>query len=119
MARTPEDWQTLIVEMERKMGYIERMNIEHYMKNVDTRMTTMEVATATLASSGVHGGNNLEKQKCTKEVLESKAISNIGKLATPGEYRMWSNKFRNAYEQVRLYARKTLHWLDTVKERTS
>ena len=30
---------------------------------------------------------------------------------------MWSKKFKNAYEQVRLYARKTVHWLDTVKEK--
>ena len=30
---------------------------------------------------------------------------------------MWPKKFKNAYEQVRLYARKNLHWLDTVKEK--
>ena len=63
------------------------------------------------------GGGNSEKNKFFKEVLESKAISNIGKLSTPSEYRMWSKKFKTAYEQVRLYARKMLHWLDTVKER--
>ena len=117
MARSSEEWQNTIVEMERKMAYIERMNIEAQLKNVDTRMTTMEVAMATLASSGVHGGGNIEKNKFVKEVLESKAISNIGKLSTPSEYRMWSKKIKNAYEQVRLYARKMLQWLDTVKEK--
>ena len=49
--------------------------------------------------------------------MESKAISNISKLSNPSEYRMWSKKFKNAYEQVRLYARKTFQWLDTVKEK--
>ena len=29
---------------------------------------------------------------------------------------MCSKKFKNAYEQVRLYAIKMLHWLDTVNE---
>ena len=29
---------------------------------------------------------------------------------------MWSKKFKNAYEQVRLYARKMLQWPDRVKE---
>ena len=50
-------------------------------------------------------------------MLESKAIANIGELSSPSQYRVWSNKFKNAYEQVRLYARKMLQWLDTVKER--
>ena len=30
---------------------------------------------------------------------------------------MSSSKFTNAYEQVRLYSRKVLHWLDKVKEK--
>ena len=50
-------------------------------------------------------------------MLESKAISNIGKLSTPSECRMWSKKFKNAYEQVRPYARQMLQGLDTAKER--
>ena len=30
---------------------------------------------------------------------------------------MWSKKFKNASEQIRLCARKVLHWLYTVKEK--
>ena len=48
--------------------------------------------------------------------MESKAISNISKWSAPSEYRMWSNKIKNAYEHMRLYARETLQLLGTVKE---
>jgi len=115
--RTSEEWQGIIVDMQNKMNYLENMNIENALKNVDTRMSTIEVAMATLASANGNIGGNIEKNKFTKEVLESKAVNNISKLSTPGEYRMWSKKFKNAYEQVRLYARKTFHWLDNVKEK--
>ena len=78
----------------------------------------MEVAVSTIGSAQTSQREKMEdKQKLWKEVLESKAISNLGKMSTPSEYRMWSKMFKNAYEQVRLYARKMLHWLDTVKER--
>ena len=115
--RSSEDWQALIIDMEKKMGYIESMNIVGYMRNTDARMANIEVAMASLANAGIHGGVGGEKNKFHKEVLESKAIANVGKLTSPSGYRMWSKKFKNAYEQVRLYARKMLHWLDTVKER--
>ena len=104
MARTSEDWQMLIIEMERKMAYMENMNIEGRMKNTDARMANIEVTMASLASSGLHEEDRADKNKFFKEVLESKAISNIGKLSTPSEYRIWSKNFKNAYEQVLLYA---------------
>ena len=66
------------------------------MKNTDSRMANIEVAMATLASSGVHGGGNNDKNKFIKEVMESKATISIGKLSTPREYRMWSKKSKNA-----------------------
>ena len=50
-------------------------------------------------------------------MLESIAISNFSKLSTPSEYRMWSKKVKHAHGQVRLYARRVLHRLDTVKEK--
>ena len=104
--------------MENKMAYIENMGMEMAIILLDMRMTTMEVAVSTIGSAQMSRNEKIEeKNKFWKEVLESKAISNIGKLSTPSEYRMWSKKFKNAYEQVRLYARKMLQWLDTVKER--
>ena len=116
--RSSEDWQRVIMEMERKMSNIEALHIEATMKNIDTRMTNIEVAVSTIGSAQMSQKEKIEdKQKFWKEVLESKAMSNIGKLSTPGEYRMWSKKFKNAYEQVRLYARKSLQLLDTVKEK--
>ena len=38
-------------------------------------------------------------------------------MSTPSEYRTWNKKFKNALEQVRGYARKTINWLETVKEK--
>ena len=70
-----------------------------------------------MASSGIHSGSIFEKHKFCKEVLERKAISNIEKLRTRSEYRMWTIKLKNEHAQVRLYARKTALWLDSVKER--
>ena len=115
MARTAEQWQALFQQLEQKVSNIESQNLSTYVKNLDSRMTTMEVAVANIGTS--RSEKIEEKNKFWKEVLESKAIANISKLSSPGEYRMWSKKFKNAYEQVRLYARKTLHWLDTVKEK--
>ena len=116
--RSSEDWQRVIMEMERKMSNIEALHIEATMKNIDTRMTNIEVAVSTIGSAHMSEKEKIEeKQKFWKEVLESKAISNIGKLNSPSEYRIWNKKFKNAYEQVRLYARKALNWLDGVKEK--
>ena len=96
---------------------MEQLHIEASLKNIDARMTNIEVAVSTIGSAQMTQKEKMEeKQKFWKEVLESKAIANIGKLSSPSEYRMWSKKFKNAYEQVRLYARKMLQWPDRVKE---
>ena len=85
------------------------------MRNIDSRMTTMEVALASIGASRCEKIG--DKQKFWKEVLESQAISNITKLSTPSEYRIWNRKMRNAWQEVRLHARRTLQWRDTVKEK--
>ena len=84
--------------MEKEMAYMRSWNVEASLKNLDTRMTTMEVAVSTIGSAQIGQKEKMEeKQKFWKEVLESKAIANIGKLSSPNEYRMWSKKFKNAY----------------------
>ena len=116
--RSSEEWQRIIEQMHAEMEQLKRVNIEASLKNIDARMTNIEVAVSTIGSAQMTQKEKMEeKQKFWKEVLESKAISNIGKLSSPSEYRIWNNKFKNAYEQVRLYARKALSWLDSVKEK--
>ena len=83
----------LIMEMERKMAFMESMIIAGYMQNTNARMAKIEVAMEALASSGSHRESAAEKNKLNKEVLESKATSIRGKLMTSSEYRMWSKKF--------------------------
>ena len=61
------------------------------MEYMDSRLTSMEVAMATIASNKERAD---EKGKFQKEVLESKAIANIGKLNNPAEDRMWSKRSR-------------------------
>ena len=117
-ARSSEEWQRIIEQMHAEMEQLKSVNIEASLRNIDSRMTNIEVAVSTIGSAQMTQKEKTEdKQKFWKEVLESKAISNIGKLSSPNEYRMWSKKFKNAYEQVRLYASRTLQWLDTVKEK--
>ena len=89
--RTQKDVQNAFVKMEAKLAYIAKLNLEVYIKNLDTCMTTMEMAVATIGAT--MDENIEEKNKFWKEVLESKAISNIGKLSSPSEYRMWSKQF--------------------------
>ena len=84
-----------------------------HMEALNARITTLEATIVTFSQKD----KTSEKQKFWKDVLESKAISNIGKLSSPSEDRMWNKKFKNASEQVRGYARKTIHWLETVKEK--
>ena len=36
-----------------------------------------------------------------KEILESKAVQNLGKLSGPKEYRYWNQRFKNALDQAR------------------
>ena len=70
-------------------------------KNLDTLMNTIEVAVSTIGSVQMTQKDKIEdKHTFWKEVLQSQAIANIGKLSTPSEYRMWSDKFQNHYEQV-------------------
>ena len=82
LAMTSEPKQNTIVEMEKKMADIERMNIEEHVKSAEARMANMQVAMATSASSWLRSAGGAEKNPFHKEVLESKAIANIGKFST-------------------------------------
>ena len=96
------------------MAYIQSMNIAGHMKDTNSRMANIEVAMAMLANCGLHRESGADKNHFHKEVLEREAIANVSKFTSASEYRMCSKKVKSAYEQVRLYARKILRWLDTV-----
>ena len=51
MARTAEQWQAAFQQLEQKVSTIESQNLSTCMKNLDSRMTTMEVAVATIGTS--------------------------------------------------------------------
>ena len=51
MARTAEQWQALFQQLEQKVSNIESQNLSTYVKNLDSRMITMEVAVATIGTS--------------------------------------------------------------------
>ena len=82
--------------MEKELSYMRNLGLDNYVKTSETGVSTMEVAIATIGSSGEHGESSSEKHIFLKEVLESKPVSNIEKSMTPGQYRMWSKIFRNA-----------------------
>ena len=57
---------------------MEQLHIEASLKNIDARMTNIEVAVSTIGSAQMTQKEKMEeKQKFWKEVLESKAIANI------------------------------------------
>ena len=66
------------------------------MEALNARITTLEATILTFSQK-----DNISKQKFWKEVLESKAILNLGKRSNPSEYRMWNKNFKNALAQVR------------------
>ena len=49
-------------------------------------------------------------------MLESKAISEIGKLTDAKSYRPWCRKMKNAIEQTRPYARQAIEMLEAITE---
>ena len=51
MARTAEQWQAAFQQLEQKVSNIESQNLSTYVKKLDSRMTTMEVAVATIGTS--------------------------------------------------------------------
>ena len=62
--------------------------------------------------------NDTSTKKEQKEILESRAIQNLGKMKEAKEYRSWNLKMRNAFDQARAtHGKKVLTWLETVTEK--
>ena len=52
-----------------------------------------------------------------KEILESRAIQNLGNLKDAKENRTWNQRLNNAFDQARpQHARKIMNWLESVRE---
>ena len=66
------------------METLKKMNIGTHMEAMNARIGTIEATIGALTQKE----KMAEKNKFWKEVLESKAISNIGKLSGPAEYRV-------------------------------
>ena len=62
------------------------------------------------------GGKGKSNTYFKKEIMESKAIQEIGKLATGTGYRKWLTKTKNLFEQARPGARKMPTFLEMIKE---
>ncbi len=55
-------------------------------------------------------------QSFAKPILESKAISEVGKLTDAKSYRPWNRKMKNAIDQVRPTGRKVMEMLESITE---
>ena len=55
--------------------------------------------------------------KGKKEILESKAIQNLGQMSNAKEYRQWNQRLNNALDQARPESgRKVMSWLESITE---
>ena len=64
------------------------------------------------------GRLEIKTEKGMKEILESKAIQNLGKLANAKEYRYWNQRLKNAMDQARpRYGRRLMTWLEGISEK--
>ena len=52
----------------------------------------------------------------SKPILESKAISEVGKLTDAKSYRPWNRKAKNAIDQIRPTGRKVMEMLESITE---
>ena len=55
-------------------------------------------------------------QGFAKPILESKAISEVGKLTDAKSYRPWNRKAKNAIDQIRPTGRKVMEMLESITE---
>ena len=55
-------------------------------------------------------------QGFAKPILESKAISEVGKLTDAKSYRPWNRKVKNAIDQIRPTGRKVMEMLESITE---
>ena len=62
--------------------------------------------------------NNVDNnKKPSKEILESKAVQNLGTLSGPKEYRYWNQRLKNAIDQARpKHGRRLITYLETLTE---
>ena len=66
----------------------------------------------------IKGRLEIKAEKGRKEILESKAIQNLGKLASAKEYRYWNQRLKNAMDQARpRYGRCLMTWLEGMSEK--
>ena len=100
--------------------------IEQGMANAEARVVAIETAIAEIRANAINqttmelvvdakiktaiqmSDSGGKSQSFYKPILESRAISEVGKLTDAKSYRPWCRKMKNAIEQTRPYARKAI-----------
>ena len=106
--------------------------IQQVIQNLNARIAVLE---GQITTHGTHLGeaatryvelrtdidrvkNNVDNsKKPNKEILESKAVQNLGTLSGPKEYRYWNQRLKNALDQARPeHGRKLIAYLEKLTE---
>ena len=100
--------------------------IEGAMANAESRVLAIEAAIASTVSQIITeqivdakiktaiqmSDNGGKSQSFYKPILESRAISEVGKLTDAKSYRPWNRKMKNAVDQIRPKARQVVEMLE-------
>ena len=107
-------------------------DMQQIIQNLNARITVLE---GQITTHGTHLGEAATKygelrtdidrvkssvennKKPIREILESKAVQNLGTLTGPKEYRYWNQRLKNALDQARPeHGRRLITYLDTLTE---
>ena len=104
--------------------------IEGAMANAESRVLAIEAAIASTVNQTTMetiidakiktaiqmSDNGGKSQMFYKPILESRAISEVGKLTDAKSYRPWNRKMKNAIDQIRPKGRQVIEMLESITE---